>query len=118
MDDRDLEAFLATHALAGEVIRLQAHTPTVETAAHLGVSRKRVKLADAASVQAFTGYPVGAVPPFGHPGPLPTLIDRRVLAQPQAAGAGGGAGDALLRIAPAEIVRAAQAQTVDVIVED
>jgi prolyl-tRNA editing enzyme YbaK/EbsC (Cys-tRNA(Pro) deacylase) len=162
MDDRDLEAFLAAHTLAGELLRLQAHTPTVEAAAQvmgttvdrivksllflvdradgelhpvlviatgtsrvdyklvagcLGVSRKRVKLADAASVQSFTGYPVGAVPPFGHPSPLPTLIDRRVLAQPEVY-AGGGAADALLRIAPAEIVRATQAQTVDVIVED
>lgn len=162
MHDRDVEAFLAAHALAGEVIRLQAHTPTVEAAAQvmsttvdrivksvlflvdradgelrpvlvvangtsrvdykrvaafLGVSRKRVKLADAASVQAFTGYPVGAVPPFGHPSPLPTLIDRRVLAQPEAAGAGGGAAHALLRIAPGEIVRATRAETGDVIEE-
>jgi prolyl-tRNA editing enzyme YbaK/EbsC (Cys-tRNA(Pro) deacylase) len=85
-------------------------------AAYLGVSRKRVKLADAASVQTFTGYPVGAVPPFGHLSPLQTLIDRRVLAQPEVY-AGGGAADALLRIAPAEILRAARAATVDVIVE-
>jgi prolyl-tRNA editing enzyme YbaK/EbsC (Cys-tRNA(Pro) deacylase) len=161
MDDRDLEAFLAMHALDGDVIRLPAHTPTVEAAARamgtpveriaksvlflvdradgqphpvlviasgtyrvdyrlvagcLGVSRRRVKLADAASVQTFTGYAVGAVPPFGHPSPLPTLIDRRVLAQPEVY-AGGGAADALLRITPGEIVRATGAETVDVIVE-
>jgi prolyl-tRNA editing enzyme YbaK/EbsC (Cys-tRNA(Pro) deacylase) len=82
----------------------------------LGVSRRRVKLADAASVKTFTGYPVGAVPPFGHPSPLPTLIDRRVLAQAEVY-AGGGAAGALLRITPAEIVRATQAKPVDVIEE-
>jgi prolyl-tRNA editing enzyme YbaK/EbsC (Cys-tRNA(Pro) deacylase) len=161
MNDKDLEAFLAAHHVAGEVVRMPAHTPTVETAAQVlgttveriaksllflleqgqagaqpllviangtaridyrsvagcvGLSRKRVRLADAATVQAITGYPVGGVPPLGHPRPLRTLIDRRVLAEPVVY-AGGGALDALLRIAPAEIVRVTGAATVDVIAE-
>ena len=161
MNDRDLEAYLAAHGLAGEVIRLPAHTPTVESAAqvlgtpveriaksllflldqgdddpvpvlviangtsrvdyrsvagYVGLSRKRVKLAGADQVQAITGYPVGGVPPLGHPRPLRTLIDRRVLDQPEVY-AGGGAVDALLRITPAEIVRATGAATVDVVLE-
>ena len=40
-----------------------------------GVSKKKVKIADPATVLAATGYPVGGVPPLGHPEPLPTLID-------------------------------------------
>jgi prolyl-tRNA editing enzyme YbaK/EbsC (Cys-tRNA(Pro) deacylase) len=67
-------------------------------------------------VLAVTGYPVGAVPPFGYPVPLRTLIDRRVLAQPEVY-AGGGALDTLLRIAPDEIARATRAEVVDVIDE-
>ena len=163
MDDHDLELYLAANGVAGEVIRMPAHTPTVETAAQVlgttaeriaksllfllnpvgagdepmpilviasgtdrvdyrlvadcvGLSRKRIRLADATAVQAVTGYPVGGVPPLGHPRPLRTLIDQRVLNQPEIY-AGGGAVDALLRIAPAEIVRATGAQTVDVVAE-
>jgi len=157
MNADDLEAFLTRHGVAGEVVRLAAHTPTVETAAQVmgttaeriaksllflleqgaavepllviangtarvdyrsvagcvGLSRKRVRLADAATVEAITGYPVGGVPPLGHPQPLRTLIDRRVLAETEVY-AGGGALNALLRIAPAEIVRLTGAETVDV----
>jgi prolyl-tRNA editing enzyme YbaK/EbsC (Cys-tRNA(Pro) deacylase) len=71
----------------------------------LGLSRKRLKLADAPAVLGITGFPVGTVPPFGHKTRLRTLIDAGVLAQPEVC-AGGGAIDALVRIAPAEIVRA------------
>ena len=40
-----------------------------------GVSGKKVKLADPATVQQITGYEVGGVPPVGHARPLPVLID-------------------------------------------
>jgi prolyl-tRNA editing enzyme YbaK/EbsC (Cys-tRNA(Pro) deacylase) len=161
MNDEDLKVFLAAHGVTGEVVRLAAHTPTVEAAAQVmgttaariaksllflleqgevepepllviangtgrvdyrsvaacvGLSRKRVRLADAATVQAVTGYPVGGVPPLGHPRPLRTLIDRRVLEQPEVY-AGGGALNALLRIVPSEIVRITGAQMVDIVVE-
>jgi prolyl-tRNA editing enzyme YbaK/EbsC (Cys-tRNA(Pro) deacylase) len=80
---------------------------------HVGLSRKRLKLADAETVVAVTGYPVGTVPPFGHKTRLRTLIDVGVLSLPEVF-AGGGAIDTLLRITPAEIVRAARAEAVDV----
>jgi prolyl-tRNA editing enzyme YbaK/EbsC (Cys-tRNA(Pro) deacylase) len=70
-------------------------------------------LADAPTVLDLTGFPVGTVPPFGHKTRLRTLIDAGVLAQSEVY-AGGGAIDALLRIAPGEIVRAANAETVAV----
>jgi prolyl-tRNA editing enzyme YbaK/EbsC (Cys-tRNA(Pro) deacylase) len=83
---------------------------------YLGLSRKRLKLADAPTVFAITGFPVGTVPPFGHKTRLRTLVDAAVLVQPEVY-AGGGAIDALLRITPAEIVRAARAETVNVAAE-
>jgi prolyl-tRNA editing enzyme YbaK/EbsC (Cys-tRNA(Pro) deacylase) len=39
------------------------------------VSRKRVKLADAATALAVTGFEVGGVAPIGHTRPLPVVID-------------------------------------------
>jgi len=41
-----------------------------------GVSKRGVRIADPQTVEAKTGFPVGGVPPLGHPRPLPTLIDR------------------------------------------
>lgn len=82
-------------------------------AAHYGVGRKRVKLADAATVLEATGYEVGAVPPFGHQDSLPVLLDRRVLEHTQVY-AGGGARDTLLKVAPDEIVRHTGAVLLDV----
>ncbi len=40
------------------------------------VSRKKVKLADAATVLKITGYEVGGVPPIGHAQDVPVLIDQ------------------------------------------
>ncbi len=82
-------------------------------AAHFGVARKRVKLADAGTVLAITGYLAGAVPPFGHKQPLPTLLDPGILSLP-ALYAGGGDLNAMLRIAPAELQRVTAAQIVPV----
>lgn len=75
-----------------------------DLADYLGVSRKRLKTATAGQVAAITGYVVGAVPPFGHRQPLRTVVDTAVYTQPLIFG-GGGAVDALLRIAPAELRR-------------
>lgn len=81
-------------------------------AAHFGVGRKRVKLAGPDAVLVATGFPVGALPPFGHRQPLPTLIDSQVLKQREVF-AGGGSINALLRTSPAEIVRITTAVEVD-----
>jgi prolyl-tRNA editing enzyme YbaK/EbsC (Cys-tRNA(Pro) deacylase) len=78
------------------------------------VGRKRVKLADAETVLNITGYPVGAMPPFGHRRPLPTLMDKRVLRQTEVY-AGGGQIDALLRISPEAIFRVTSAIELDLI---
>ncbi len=74
-------------------------------ARHFGVGRKKVKLADAATVLALTGYPAGGVPPFGHRTRMPVLIDARVLSLPVVYG-GGGNDRTMVCIAPEELVRA------------
>ncbi len=72
-------------------------------AQHLGVSRKKIRLATPEEVLAWTGYPVGAVPPIGLPHAYPTLLDETILAYEEVYG-GGGSPNALLRI-PTSILR-------------
>jgi len=81
-------------------------------AARFGVGRKRVRLASPEEVLAISGYEVGAMPPFGHRQPLPTLLDRRVLGLP-AAYAGGGEENAIVRLAPGDIARFTSAAVMD-----
>jgi prolyl-tRNA editing enzyme YbaK/EbsC (Cys-tRNA(Pro) deacylase) len=81
-------------------------------AAYYGVGRKRVKLASPEEVLAISGYEVGAMPPFGHRQPLPTLLDRRVLDLTQVY-AGGGAENALVRLDPRDITRLSAAVVMD-----
>jgi prolyl-tRNA editing enzyme YbaK/EbsC (Cys-tRNA(Pro) deacylase) len=95
-------------AIASGTTRVDRHAIAV----HFGVGRKRVKLANAGTVLAITGYAIGAVPPFGHHEPLLTLIDPRVMQMPMTY-AGGGAVDALLRIDPSEIMRVTNAVELD-----
>lgn len=78
----------------------------------LDVGHKRVKLANAEAVLHHTGYPVGTVPPFGHPQALPCFIDPRVLAQDEVY-AGGGDIAALMRIRTADLQAHLQAEVLD-----
>ncbi len=77
-----------------------------------GVGKKQVKLADPETVLQLTGYPAGGVPPFGHPAPLPTLLDKGVLAWDAIYG-GGGDDHTLLRISPMELARVTKAEWID-----
>jgi prolyl-tRNA editing enzyme YbaK/EbsC (Cys-tRNA(Pro) deacylase) len=80
---------------------------------HMQVGRKQVSLADPDVVLAFTGYPVGALPPFGHWKPIRTLVDRAVTDLPLLY-AGGGSPRALMRLEPAELLRVCGEELVDV----
>jgi prolyl-tRNA editing enzyme YbaK/EbsC (Cys-tRNA(Pro) deacylase) len=73
-------------------------------AQHFGVGRKRVKMADSDSVLKFTGYPIGAVPPFGMPEQPSTLMDARLF-EHEVVYAGGGDIHALIKVNPMEIER-------------
>ena len=81
-------------------------------AARFGVGKKQIKLADAETVLRLTGYPAGGVPPFGHPAPLLTLLDRAVLAWDAVYG-GGGDDRTLLRVAPGELARVTGAEWIE-----
>ena len=81
-------------------------------AARFGGGKKQIKLADAEAVLRLTGYPAGGVPPFGHPAPLLTLLDRAVLAWDAVYG-GGGDDRTLLRVAPGELARITDAEWVE-----
>jgi prolyl-tRNA editing enzyme YbaK/EbsC (Cys-tRNA(Pro) deacylase) len=77
-----------------------------------GVGKKQIKLADAETVLAILGYPVGGVPPFGHKTAVPVLLDRAIQAWDAIYG-GGGDDHTLLRIAPDELARVTRAQWID-----
>ena len=79
----------------------------------LDLSRRRIKIASSEEVADITGYPVGAVPPFGHPQPIPTLLDAGVLEQSVVLG-GGGAINALMRMTPRTLQQVTSATIVDV----
>jgi prolyl-tRNA editing enzyme YbaK/EbsC (Cys-tRNA(Pro) deacylase) len=63
-----------------------------------------VTRADADAVRAATSFPIGGVPPFGHPDPLPTAVDEDLLAYDEVWAAAGTPRD-VFPIDPAELVR-------------
>lgn len=60
--------------------------------------------ADADTVRAATGFPIGGVPPFGHATSLPTAIDEDLLAYDEVWAAAGTPRD-VFAVAPADLVR-------------
>jgi len=50
---------------------------------------ERSERVDADVVREATGYPIGGVPPFGHPAPLPTWVDDALLEQDEVWAAAG-----------------------------
>ena len=77
-------------------------------AGRFGAGKKKVKLADTATVLRLIGYPAGGVPPFGHAARVPVLLDAAVQRWEVVYG-GGGDDPTLLRIAAAELARSAAA---------
>ena len=74
---------------------------------------KGARMAKPSEVLEATGYPAGGVPPiFANPRRIPFLIDRRVLERETVLG-GGGDARTLLRIRPADILRATGATEAD-----
>ena len=78
-----------------------------------GVSRRRVRLATPAEALAISGYAVGAMPPFGHRRPLPTVVDTRAVLPERTVYAGGGSRGALLEIRTDELLRVTAATPSD-----
>ena len=61
---------------------------------HFG--RSRLTMADRDDVQSITGYPIGAVAPFGIPRELPVLVDKSVLAQAEVSMGSGVRGTGII----------------------
>lgn len=81
-------------------------------AKYLGMSRKRIRLADSSQVSHFTGYQVGTVPPFGHKSQIDTVIEQSLI-ELNDIYAGGGEINVLLRIKTSELHRATGAEIVE-----
>jgi len=92
-----------------------AHVDRRTLASFFTVGRKRVKLASPEAVLQMTGFEVGAMPPFGHHFPLLTMLDWRVL-EKSVIYAGGGAENALLRLAPQDILQTTRARVIDLLI--
>jgi Cys-tRNA(Pro) deacylase len=84
---------------------------TKELARQLG--RKAVRPCDPAVAQRHTGYMVGGTSPFGTLKPLPTYVERSVLAL-DAIYVNGGRRGFLVRLAPGELTRVLAAVPVEV----
>ncbi len=72
------------------------------------VGAKKLKFLGHDEVLHATGYPAGGTPPFGFAQPIATLVDQSVLENDFVLG-GGGRPELLVKIAPAELVRVADA---------
>jgi Cys-tRNA(Pro) deacylase len=89
-----------------------------KVAAHVNVDTgEDVRLAEPDEIQAYTGYPVGAVPPLGHERPLRTLIDDRVLDQ-DAVYVGGGSEDVMLEIEAQDLRKLPDVASGDFVVDE
>ncbi len=77
---------------------------------------KRVEAADEATAMRGTGYRFGGTSPFGTRQPLPTYVQRSVLALPRIF-INGGARGMLVSLAPTVLVDLLDAQPVEVAIE-
>lgn len=99
---------------AGPVLVLTSGANRVDearVAATLG--RDQVWRADADTARAATGFPIGGTAPFGHPTPLPILIDRDLLALDEV-WAAAGTPDSVFPITPADLQRSTAATPADI----
>jgi prolyl-tRNA editing enzyme YbaK/EbsC (Cys-tRNA(Pro) deacylase) len=73
-------------------------------AAAAGVDVATVGRADAKAVRDATGFPIGGVPPFGHPRPIATYVDEDLLGYDEV-WAAAGTPRHVFALAPADLVR-------------
>ncbi|MFN2219468.1 MAG: YbaK/EbsC family protein [Anaerolineae bacterium] len=78
----------------------------------LGLSKRRLRIAQPAEVQALTGFEVGGVPPVGHNSPLHTLIDR-TLGRYNTVWAAAGTAHAVFPIAYRQLVDITRGEVMD-----
>jgi prolyl-tRNA editing enzyme YbaK/EbsC (Cys-tRNA(Pro) deacylase) len=73
-------------------------------AATAGAPGAPVERVDAAGVREATGFPIGGVPPFGHPRPIATYVDEELLAF-DVVWAAAGTPRHVFPLSPADLVR-------------
>jgi prolyl-tRNA editing enzyme YbaK/EbsC (Cys-tRNA(Pro) deacylase) len=78
----------------------------------LGLSKRRLRIAQPAEVLQHTGFEVGGVPPVGHSPPLRTLIDR-TLRRFDTVWAAAGNAHAVFPIAYEQLVTITQGEVTD-----
>ncbi len=81
-----------------------------------GVSRKKIKRADADTARAATGFAIGGVPPFGHLTPLPTFIDETFW-RFELIWAAAGTPNAVFAIKPDDLKQATKATVAEIKLE-
>jgi prolyl-tRNA editing enzyme YbaK/EbsC (Cys-tRNA(Pro) deacylase) len=79
----------------------------------LGISKKRVRIARAAEVEAVAGCSPGGVPPVAHAQPLRTLIDAS-LSRFDTVWAAAGAPNALFPVSYADLVRITSGEVAEI----
>ncbi len=77
------------------------------------LSTSEVRRAEAATVRAATGFPIGGTAPLGHPHPLRVLMDRDLLAHDRV-WAAAGTPDTVFAAAPGALAAATDATVADV----
>jgi Cys-tRNA(Pro) deacylase len=85
-------------------------------AALRGVSRKKVRRADADTARATTGFAIGGVPPFGHASSLPIYIDDDLTGF-SVIWAAAGTPFSVFAIAPDDLIRATEGTVANLKVE-
>ena len=83
---------------------------------YLGISRKKLKMANATQVLAWTGYVVGSVSPIGQRQKLRTVVEATIPTLDTVL-AGGGELNALLKLETAELLRVVQGEVVPLVLE-
>ena len=73
----------------------------------------RARMANADEVRAATGFAIGGAPPFGHPSPLPTLVDPHLLGFDEV-WAAAGTPDSVFPLTPGDLVAGAGARAVEI----
>jgi len=82
--------------------------------AALGLSKRRLRIAQPDEVLAHTGFEVGGVPPLGHRRPLRTLIDR-TLSRFETVWAAAGSANAVFPIRFEQLVSLTDGQILDLV---
>ena len=83
---------------------------------YLGISRKKLKMANAMQVLEVTGYVVGSVSPLGQRQKLRTVVEATIPTLDTVL-AGGGELNALLKLETAELLRVVQGEIVPLVLE-